>query len=267
MVWDYSVESARRITAHEMPVPDDVIRFQSNESRLDVLQLAEGVYELKGGNYNSVVVEQTDRVLVVEAPLDETRSIAVLAKIKSLIPGKPVKFVINTHNHFDHSGGLRTFVAEGAAVVTAAVNRPFYENAWQRPRNLQPDRLSLLTKKPVFVPLIGSFTIADARRPIVVYPVIGSGHADGLVMVYLPREKFLIEADQFAMPAEGARAPQTPNPYSVNLVANIERLKLDVRLLVPLHGRVGHMSDLRTAVGSSALQPSTRTCQQEVFYC
>src|SRR5438093_718004 len=89
-------------------------------------KLAEGVWSFPGGA-RSVVVEFRDYILVVEAPESETRSIAVIDAIKKAIPNTPLRYVINTHSHFDHLGGLRTYAAEGATVITYAGNSPDYE--------------------------------------------------------------------------------------------------------------------------------------------
>ena len=266
-VWDYTVTAAGRVASTPVVVPDAVTQPPAPSVRIDILQLAEGVFLLQGGNYNSVAIEQANRVVVIEAPLDEARSLAVIGTIGRLIPRKPIKFVINTHTHFDHAGGLRTFVAHGATLVTDAVNRPFYVAAWGRPRTLASDLMAKRGSTPVFDTFTSPHTIPDPVRPVVVLPVPGNGHADGLAMVYLPAEKFLVEADLFAMPAEGARAPETPNPYSVTLFETVTRLGLDVRLIVPLHGRVGHMSDLRAAVGTAVLKVAPGACTQEAFYC
>lgn len=266
-VWDYSISAARRVVPTPLPVPEAVKTADSASVRLDILQLAEGVYVLQGADHNSVVVEQSDRVLVIEAPVGEARSLAVIRKVKALIPRKPIRLVINTHSHFAQSAGLRAFVAEGATVVTAALNRPFYARVWRNAWTLRPDLMANRAIKPKFRTFVGPHTIPDAVRPVTVYPVVGSGHADGMAMVYLPRERFLIEADLFMMPPEGARPLGSPNPYHVNLFDNIAQRQLDVRLLVPLQGRVGHMSDLRAAVGSVVPKVLPNACQQEAFYC
>ena len=79
---------------------------------------------MKGGTHHSVAIDQADHIVVVEGPQNEARSEAVIAKVKETIPNKPIRYVINTHVHFDHSGGLRTYVDEGATIVTHAMNRP-----------------------------------------------------------------------------------------------------------------------------------------------
>src|SRR5207249_7189804 len=79
-------------------------------------KLAEGVWSLPGGA-RSVALEFRDYIAVVEAPESETRSIAVIDAVKKVIPSKPIRYVINTHSHFDHLGGLRTYAAEGATII------------------------------------------------------------------------------------------------------------------------------------------------------
>ena len=84
----------------------------------------------------------------VEGRLDEARSSAVIAKAKELIPNKPIKYLINTHAHFDHSGGLRTYVDEGATIVTHDMNKAYYEKAWSAAHSLNPDRLEQSKNAP-----------------------------------------------------------------------------------------------------------------------
>ena len=92
--------------------------------------------------------------------------------------------------------------------------------------------------------------VTDGRRAIEIYPIQGSGHNDAFVMVYLPRERVLAEADAFTPAAADTPPPAMPNPFSVNLYDNIQRLKLDVRQIAALHGpRITTMADLRTAIG------------------
>ncbi len=90
----------------------------------------DGIWFVAGGSHNSMVVEFPTYITVIEAPLGEARSLAVIAEAKRLVPNKPIKYLINTHSHFDHSGGVRTYVAEGATIITQEINVPFYQKAW-----------------------------------------------------------------------------------------------------------------------------------------
>jgi len=94
--------------------------------------------------------------------------------------------------------------------------------------------------------------LTDGKRPIEIHEITGSGHNDGFAMIYLPKEKILIEGDAYTPAAADAPPPATPNPFSVNLYENIQRLKLDVKQIAALHGpRVTTMADLRAAIGTA----------------
>src|SRR5687768_1425811 len=114
-------------------------------------KVADGVFWITGGSHHSLAVDMGDHVVVIEAPQNEARSDVVIAETKKQIANKPIRMVVNTHLHFDHSGGLRRYVAEDATIVTHAANTAFYEKAWAGPRTLLPDALAKAAgKKPVF---------------------------------------------------------------------------------------------------------------------
>jgi hypothetical protein len=81
-------------------------------------EVAHGVFWLTGGTHHSLAIAMRDHIVLVDTPNGEARETSVIAKAKELIPNKPIKYLINTHAHFDHSGGLRTYVDEGATIVT-----------------------------------------------------------------------------------------------------------------------------------------------------
>jgi hypothetical protein len=120
----YVRSASANIAGAALTVPDNVLKATVRPEEVRVEKMADGVWMLYGG-HNSVLVEFKDYLAVIDAPVDETRSLAVIEAIHKLVPGKPIKYVINTHHHFDHSGGLRTYVAEGAAVITHEANKSF----------------------------------------------------------------------------------------------------------------------------------------------
>jgi glyoxylase-like metal-dependent hydrolase (beta-lactamase superfamily II) len=251
-VLDITVSQAKANPAADITVPTEVRNFTPPPVKVDVQKLAEGIYYLTGGTHHSVAIDQRDHIVVVEAPQNEARSLAVIAKVKETIPNKPIRYLINTHVHFDHSGGLRTYVDEGATIVTHQVNQPYYEQAWAAPRTLNPDRLAQSKKSAKFETFTDKHVLTDGNRSIEIYPIAGNGHNDAFAMVYLPGEKILVEADAYTPVAANAPPPAMPNPFSVNLNDNIQRLKLDVRQIAALHGRAVTMADLRDAIGLKA---------------
>ncbi|MCB4358834.1 MBL fold metallo-hydrolase [Quatrionicoccus australiensis] len=243
------IETVKANSEVAITPPDSVSKAAPAAISVKSDKLAEGVFYLTGGTHHSVAIEQKDHVVLVEAPLNEARSLALIEKIKEIIPGKPIKTLVNSHFHFDHSGGLRTFVDAGATIVTHKLNEPYYKKAWAAPRSINPDRLAKSGKAAKFETFGDKYVISDGTRKIELHNIASSGHNDGFALIYLPAEKILIEADAFTPGAVGAPLPASPNPYSVNLYDNIQRLKLDVDQIAPLHGRLVKLADLKAAIG------------------
>lgn len=228
----------------DIKVPELVEKFTE---RVTTEKVAEGVWHVAGGSHNSVVLEMKDHVVLVEAPLNDGRSGPVMAEVKKLAPGKPIRFMINTHNHFDHAGGVRTAAAEGATIVTHAGNKAFFEKTLAEPSTIAPDALSNSGKKGKVLAVTKDITVMkDGTRAIEIHRIKDSIHNDAFLMVYLPVEKLLIQADAYTPMPPNAPVPAAPSANHVNLIDNIERLKLPVERILPLHGRVVPVADLYT---------------------
>ena len=247
-------------------VPEMVRTFKVPPVRVDMQPLASGIWLASGGTHNSVVVEFSDFVAVVEAPLNEERSMAVIREVQTRLPAKPIKFVVNTHHHFDHSGGLRTYVAEGATVVTSAGNREFYQDVVFYPasRSIEPDRLSAYY--PFFVNarreavetvnVRQKYVLSDGVRTLEVLPMEGLNHSAGMLVAYLPTEKILINADLYSPPVVDVQQPPGLARSTAVLNENVKRLKLDVRQHVPIHGRPGTHEEFVKIAEAAAVSQS-----------
>ena len=246
------------VSVPALAVPDAVQKATAPPVRAVSEKLADGVWLVAGGSHNSLAVDFRDFAVVVEAPLNEERSLAVLGEVSKLIPNKPVRYVVNTHHHFDHSGGLRTYLAQGATIVTHQANKEYYEQVLfnPAPRTLQPDRFSTYYpyfsggRRPLPIETVNQkFVISDGVRVLDLYPVAGLDHAATMLMVYFPKEKILVNADLYSPPAQGT-APPAANPNIRTLQQNIQRLKLDVAQHVPIHGIVGPNNTFAQIVGT-----------------
>jgi glyoxylase-like metal-dependent hydrolase (beta-lactamase superfamily II) len=248
-----------------MPVPDAVRTATAPPVRVESQKLANGVWAIGGGTHNSMLVEFRDFVAVVDAPNNEARSLAVIAEAGRLVPGKQIRYLVNTHHHMDHIGGLRTYLSQGTTIVTHESNKdyyleiPFYPSPW----TLQPDRMAkyspmyMISRRPAPIETVGgdarstaTYVVTDGVRMLQVLHVqdmayeLGDpsyrqgNHSEDMLMAYLPKEKILFNADLYSPPAQGA-PPATPTAATRTLYQNILKLKLDVAQHVPTHGRVG----------------------------
>ena len=240
-VLDLAVKDVQVNPSLALPVPDAA---RNVAERVTAEKVADGVWFLAGGSHNSVLIELQDRLVLVETPLNDARTLAVIEQVKALVPGKPIRTVVNSHQHFDHAGGVRTAVAEGATIVTHADNAAYFEKAFAQPNRILPDAMARSGRKATFQTFTDKLEIGDASRPIELHRIVGGPHSESIVMVYLPKERLLIEADAFTPPAPNTPPPAMANANNVNLVDNIERLKLTVDRILPLHGRVVPVADL-----------------------
>jgi len=244
---DLAIASVVANPAVDIAVPDNVKTPPAPAPVMVASQkLADGVYYLTGGTHHSLAVEMSDHIVLVDTPNSEQRALAVIAKTKELIPNKPIRFIVTSHHHWDHLGGIRTAMDEGATIVTHESNRAFLERVAKTPHTIAPDRLAA-SKKPVKIQTVGDDgKLTDGTRTIELHRMQGFKHAGDLLLVYLPKEKILAEPDAYTPPA----TPMTPlNPaaqvLAQQLYDNIQRLKLDVQTIAPFHGaRTADMAEL-----------------------
>lgn len=238
---DLTVTSVKANSVESVDVPQNIKETVARPVPPIVPQkYGEGVWILPGENYHaskSILVEFRDYLLVVESPDSEERSIAVIDAIHKLIPRKPIRYIVNTHAHFDHAGGLRTYVAEGATVVVWEGDIPYYKQVWSNPHTIHPDRLAQSEKAPEFAGVVGNRTFTDGNQEVVVVHYAGNFHNSGMLGVYLPRQRALIEADSLNPQPDPNDSP-TAIPNLVQFYATVQKLGLDVEEIIPIHGRI-----------------------------
>jgi glyoxylase-like metal-dependent hydrolase (beta-lactamase superfamily II) len=207
------------------------------EPTVAVQDISPGVWLLAGQSHHSAVIELSDRLLLIDAPQSEARTLAVLARAQELKPDKPLRAIVTTHHHFDHTAGIRAAVARGLTILTHAGNRAFFESMATRPHTRVPDTLAKSPRQAVIETVADERVIEDSMRRVALIHLSGNPHSDTMLAVHLPAERVLIEVDAYS-PGSAV------NPYAANLLEHVTRRKLAVDRIVPLHGAVGSLADL-----------------------
>ena len=238
------------VASAALTVPDEVRSARIELVSVQSERLGDGLWLIGGGSHNSVAIEFLDHVAVIEAPLNEERSLAVIGEVNRLIPDKPIRFIVNTHHHWDHLGGLRAYVHEGATVITHEGNHPYYQEVLRaRPWMLQPDRFSLYPPEEwsegyIFETAREKYVLGDGTRTVELYNVQGLAHSAGMLIAYIPREKIVVQADLYNPQASA------PNASSRTFYGHLQRLELDVTTIVGIHGNPVPMSQFVQFVGT-----------------
>ena len=212
-------------------------------------RLGDGVWYLDAGdNFASVVVEFKDYLVVFDAPHNDDRSGPVIAEAHRLAPGKPIRYVVNSHWHFDHLGGARTFAAEGATVLVAERARPTVAKWLNAPRTLKPDDFVRSGRGEVRVEGIRDrMVLTDGVQTLELY-VLHLEHSNPTVVGYLPREKVLVSADVQVLPRPGAAPPEQPAPDSLELYNQLLARRIDVQRIAGIHWGRSTWEDLLSMV-------------------
>jgi len=216
-------------------------------------KLGEGVHLILGG-YACLAIEYKDHIVVIEGPQSEARAKTVIAEAKRLIPNKPIRYVVNTHAHIDHSSGLRAFVAEGATIITHRSNKAYLEKVLNAPHSLVPDAMSASKNKPKVEAASDRRVLTDGNQVVELHHMKEFGHQEGMLLVYLPKQKILLEADAYNPPAQPPTGPSAViSPYNTSLLDNVARLKLDVERIIPVHyagdNRIVTLAEVRRVAG------------------
>jgi glyoxylase-like metal-dependent hydrolase (beta-lactamase superfamily II) len=196
-------------------------------------KLGDGIvrFTTGGGSYDSIFIEFPDHLMMLEAGQNEARALAYIAEAKKMFPNKPIRYVMVTHPHSDHTGGIPAVAAEGAIIVTHENNKEFFERALNTPRTLLTDTLAKNPKK-VRVETVGDKKVySGGGKTVELYHVPGAPHSNGLLIAYFPKEKVLFQGD-FSLPAK----PGEPaNDHVKALAPVVKKLNLPFERYINVH--------------------------------
>lgn len=200
------------------------------------------------GGYVSLVVAFDQFVLATEAP---GQSAAIIERIKTLAPGKPIRWVVPSHHHDDHAGGAREYVAEGATILTTPGNVDYFRRMAAAPRTIRPDRQSRI-QAPARIETVpgGRRSITDGTRVVEIHDIGPSPHADEMLVIWLPAEGILYQGDLLNLPPTGEIPRNAANATTAHFAQQVAAKGWAIKTLLGAHMQPGDFSLLARALAN-----------------
>jgi glyoxylase-like metal-dependent hydrolase (beta-lactamase superfamily II) len=209
---------------------------------VDAQEVGKGVWWLAGnGNAFSILFEFDDHLTLFEAPTSEARSKAVIDKARAIVPNKPLTEVIVTHHHFDHTGGLRTAVAEGITVISHKGNEGIFKEVTTRKATLKPDLLAKSGKTMKFHGMEDTLVLKDRSMEVMLFRLHDNTHSPYLIAAYVPRDNLLVQGDLIDM-------GWTQHPWAENYRKNLAMRGIHFAKDIPVHGRIATFDEEMAAL-------------------
>ena len=225
---------------------DQVVATNGSWVPLTWTPVTESVIHVVAFSHHSMVVEFPSFVVVVEGPYTEGQSLTLARMIEETI-GKPIRYVVPTHPHYDHTGGLRGLASTGASVLTAAGHEDEIRGIVESPHTNPPDALAARAALGAEVGQVeifsGSTQISDGNQTLHLFEVTTIPHVNPKVLAFVEGDGVLFQSDLFF---------GGPGPDAAALFAAVQEQGLDVQQIVGGHGGVLPYSSLIEAVGNNA---------------
>ena len=215
-------------------------------------QVARGIWRISGG---TTVVEFADHLVIYELIANVRQAKQVLDYARSLVPGKPIRYLIPSHNHFDHVRGIRQAVAEGITIITRPLTAAQFEETLQGANPEYPDDYSRNPQPMKTMLLDEHIRLQDPTQTLDVYWMRNNGHmADG-VFAHAPAQKVLMEADMVTAALDFQHWPD-------NFRDMLAYYKLDVEKISPVHSVVPGATVLTHAQAEQLLKDGTQRARE-----
>ena len=220
-------------------VPDAIRAYQPQVNPV-MTKLADGVFSYERNSYKTIAVEYPNWIAMFEAPRSEDFNLRVADMIIKQIPNKPIRYVVNSHQHFDAAAGLRAYSHLGATIITNWHNYELYRHDFinYQARTMKPDMVSQwppteLAEGYYWEAVRENYILEDQGRVMHVYYLNPNQHAEGMMFAYLPKEKLILENDV----VNTNNLPAMPTRDMTVFRNQVRALKLDVQQIIPIHGR------------------------------
>jgi glyoxylase-like metal-dependent hydrolase (beta-lactamase superfamily II) len=236
----------RQFIANLMDSDDQSFDTRGLNPGLKLSEVGPGIQQVVGGTHNSLLVEMKDHLIAFDAPVSDQQSAWTLAAAKEKFPGKPVKFLILTHHHMDHTGGLRAYAAAGATLVVGKGNAEHFKKVLAAPFTRDPYLESRDLSKTPIVEVADHQTFGDGTREVTVQ-LIDNPHAQGFLLGFIPDANLGWVVDLWSPGRDPL--PEKLNPNQAAFVAAVEKSGFTPAKFAAGHGSVGDFASLAALEG------------------
>ncbi|HKC06071.1 MAG TPA: MBL fold metallo-hydrolase [Methylomirabilota bacterium] len=214
---------------------------------LKLEELAPGIQHVVGGSHNSLIVEMKDHLIVFDAPVSDWQSTWTISAARGKYVRKPIKYLVLTHHHMDHAGGIRAYADAGATIVTGQGTAAHFRQVLAAPFTRNPVlSQSDLTRTPI-VEVMGKHVLSDGTRQVELYVLDPNPHAEGLLIGYVPDVKIGFVTDIWS-PGAGP-LPDKLNPALASLVAGVKKAGITPAKFAGGHGGAADYAPLAALEG------------------
>jgi glyoxylase-like metal-dependent hydrolase (beta-lactamase superfamily II) len=225
---------------------DNVSYDTKGSQGLRLQEVSPGVHHVVGGSHNSLIVEMSDFLVIFDAPVSDGQSAWVMNAVKSRFPGKPVRWVVLTHHHMDHAGGVRGLLLDGGTLVVGAPGRAHFNKVLAAPMSRNPDLAPRSFAATQIMEVTTSHMITDSRGRQVIMYVMDNPHAKGMMMGWVPDAKLGFVTDIWS---PGPPLPAKPNPGLVAVVNTVKAAGIQPERFAGGHGSTADYASLARLAG------------------
>ena len=225
---------------------DNVSYDAKGSPGLRLQELAPGVFHVTGGTHNSLLVEMSDHLVVVDAPVGDAQSMWPMNSTKARFPGKPIRWVALTHHHMDHAGGVRGLLGDGATLVVGPGAWEHFNRVLRAPATRNPDLKQIDLIRTPIMEVRESHVISDARGRQVILYHLDNPHAKGMLIAWVPDAKLGFVTDLWS---PGTPLPPKPNPGLLAVVNAVKKAGIQPERFAGGHGGVAPYAQLTELTG------------------
>jgi glyoxylase-like metal-dependent hydrolase (beta-lactamase superfamily II) len=182
----------------------------------------------------------------MDAPISDWHSTWVIAAAQNKYPGKKVKYLVLTHHHSDHAGGIRAYAAEGATLVVGKGAAAHYQRVLALPFTRNPDLAAKDLGRTPIVEVTDRHVLTDGTREVHAYLVENNGHSDSMLIGYVPAAQLGFVTDIWS---PGAPLSEKLTPGQAAVVATVKKAGIAPQKFAGGHGSVADYAPLAALEG------------------